>query len=59
MIDESLVFYATVTRAFREMSPPGRFLLFESFVNVNDDPPLGRARAQTLRRRSRGTPAEA
>jgi hypothetical protein len=40
------------------MSPPGRFL-FESFVNVNDDPPLGRARAQTLRRRSRGTPAEA
>jgi hypothetical protein len=58
MIDESLVFYATVTRAFREMSPPGRFH-FESFVNVNDDPPLGRARAQTLRRRSRGTPAEA
>jgi hypothetical protein len=58
MIDESLVFYATVTRAFRELSPPGRFL-FESFVNVNDDPPLGRARAQTLRRRSRGTPAEA
>jgi hypothetical protein len=57
MIDESLVFYATVTRAFREMSPPGRFL-FESFVNVNDDPPLGRARANAAAQVA-GTPAEA
>jgi hypothetical protein len=58
MIDESLVFYATVTRAFREMSPPGRFL-FESFVSSSTTIRLWVARAQTLRRRSRGTPAEA